>query len=386
MASTGSIVRWIPPFMSDTGDIRAGSPVRGPGQWKDMALGAAWLIGRGGSLACQGPVAVHLDAGDYFTSYYYALHGREQIKARVWFIGLALSSYGTDPGKSSATGHFTLPNGTSHVWSLEPIIDPVTGTPTDKQTGQTKNFRVIEIITSPTNTVENILAAPMSIVRYAASTAEVIVSGVLCRDIPMSEVYRYAGATEEAPDGVAGFNSGDSIRHIASETVGVNAVADTQISSTAGSGIRNEARRGSLFSWCDARAPVVVTSTPGYTTIFRQAPPILGRYLHYSSGTTPETTRIVKVSVLATTNSGTLTATVRVTESTSGNTASITVNSFVGTWYSMDLAIDCDDMTRIDVYGGTRSGGRCTLTFDARVETAASVTIYAVTVGEHRQL
>ena len=223
--------------------------------------------------------------------------------------------------------------------------------------------------------------------RDASSSAIVIVTGIYCRDIPMQSVYQYASAARYAPDGVNGFKARDTIQNGGgTSTVSVDALSTTQMSSTSGTGVRNEARRGALFNWTDIIAPFVSTSTPGYTAVFQQPPPVLGRFLHYSSGTTRETVRTVKIYVLAFTDSGTLTATFRVTESTASATASITVNSVTPTWYSTTLDIDCDDMTRIDTVGGTRSGGRCTLTFDARVETAASVTIYAISVGEHRQL
>ena len=386
MANTASIVRWIPPFMDDVGDIRAGSPVLGPGQWKDMALAASWLIGRGGMLFSQGPSANYLSSADAIMGFYGAMHGREQIKCRIWFLGLALSSGDALNYKYSATGSVTLPNSEVQYWTLEPATDPLTGLPTDPPTGQTKNFRFVEVITSPTNTTETPFASPFIVTRDATSAAEVIISGLYCRDVPMQDVYTYAAAAQYTPDGVNGYKSGDVIQNITNSTVSTSALTATQASSTAGSGARNEARRSSLFSWSGNRTYVAITSTPGYTTIFRQAPPILGRFLHYSSGTTRETTRIVKVHVLADCTGGAATGTFRATESTASATGSVLVTGGTATWYSFDLAVDCDDMTRIDVYGGTRSGGRCTITFDGRVEGGTTLIIYAISVGEHRQL
>ena len=101
MANTESLVEFVPPFMDDTGDIVAAAPVLGPQQWRDMALAASWLIGRGGTLVCNGPVGAYMDGVATSAQFAYAIHGREQIKARIWFVGLALASgYGT----ASATG------------------------------------------------------------------------------------------------------------------------------------------------------------------------------------------------------------------------------------------------------------------------------------------
>lgn len=383
MANIASRVPWIPPSTPATNDIMAGAPVSGPGQWQSMALSAAWLIGRGGTLVCQGPTSTLLNTASPYRTFYYAIHGREQIKARIWFIGLALS--GLSSGHT-AEGTVQIPNGgADRPWSLAPITDPATGVSTDLPHGQTQTFRFIEVIASPTNTVETMLIGVYLTEASSSTGINVMVTSIYCRDVPMQDVYLYAGAAQYAPDGDNGYKSGAVIRYQGSSTTGVEALANTQISSTAGSGVRNEARRAALFNWSDVDYPFTTTSA-SYVPIFQQAPPVLGRFLHYSSGTTRETTRVVRIYVLALCTGGTPTGTVRVTESTGSTTATVSVNSASAAWYTMDLSVDCDDMSRIDVYGGTRSGGRCELTFEAKKDLGTDISVIAISVGEHRQL
>lgn len=327
----------IAPNSSNT--IRAAAPVIGNGQWQTMSYSCLFLIARlGNSLVSAGPDG-HTIAPGGDRVYRFWVWPHEQALSRFWILHVAGLSVG------GYTVTFEAPSGTT---VLSRSIDA-------KATANSIWVNLQEEIPSPSSTAGEVT---LRILNDSVSSGNIVLSAVTCYEVPRTifDPTGVAPSPSTNASGTAVFAEGTS-------TASINAVMNA--SQTA----RSEARRSSYFTWHNTDGVVITDSS--FTDILPWPAYINARHLYLN-----ENQRAVHWAVYAKSTGGD-----GQVEAVGSTTSTATVTSSTGAWYTGSSDVATEDMSRIDLDGGLRSG-RATLTFKAKKTTGTSVTIYAICCGE----
>lgn len=348
-------VNFVPPKLFDltvsgSNDVRAATPVRGPGQWIEMGDALNWLFGRGGQLVNTGPQRKGI-TGTGTQAFSFYVWPKAEAQVRVWTVSIILRSGGT-----SAHGSFQAPSGTTiGKWQIG-VGDP-------DPTRTSKVFAYAETIASPSATPQAITAKLVGGTNNTNGTIDVV--GISCFEFP-----RYL-LTTGASEGVdsSTLDQGQPIY------AGANGISIAEVYDQLGD-VKDEARRTKLFDWHKTNwITITTTSFPGTSNILNVNPPVLNR--HMENGTTA---RNAAWTVYAAVDTGS--AEVKVT-ATSGATSTITVSTTSLSWHTpKNFAIDTEHISRLGTDGGIRDGTRDRLRFEGRVVSGGPLKLSGISVGE----
>lgn len=339
------VVPMAPPEM-DTSEVRTGKPVKGNRQWWNMGKNALYIAGKGGSLSGFNPRKSVAPGGvAVYNSYIWP---RTENADRLWTVTIG----GTQAGAASI---FQPAN------AFGTILDGLTGDQIDWSVGPGKpqTFYLVAHVLSAINPG----GIALSISVDSASATNVSILSVTESELPRVTV----GATE-GPNGST-LRKPHPIYEVPNKSV--SAVAEHANT------LRNRARRNYLFGWADSVGTgVTITSGPGYTPIFPAGilPPVLARKVRNADDVLE-----CAWAVYASVDAGE--AEVRVTAA-SGDTDTVMVTTVSANWFPGAFDADSEEMARLTIDGGIRGGVRDALTFDARVTTATTLKVYAISVGE----
>lgn len=340
------VVPMTPPEM-DTSEVRTGKPVKGNRQWWNMGKNALYIAGKGGSLSGFNPrKSIGVGGSAFFHSYIWP---RVENADRLWTVTIA----GTQTGAESI---FEPAN----AFGL--IVDSISGDQIGWSIGPGKP-QTFYLVASYSPTINPGEAALTITVNSSSATPVSVLS------VTESELPRVTVEPTEGPNGST-LRKPHPIYEVANKSV--SAVAEHANT------LRNRARRNYLFGWCDSTGTgVTITSGPGYTPIFPAGilPPVLARKVRNADDVLE-----CAWNVYASVNAGE--AEVRVTAA-SGDTDTILVTTTGIDWQNPGaFDADSEEMARLTIDGGIRGGVRDALTFDARVTTATTLKVYAISVGE----
>lgn len=165
----------------DNNDLRIATPVYGTEQWKRWNDGALWVLGRGGTLAMQGPLgnlnATAPGSSTVFRAYTWPHY---QAVARMWCVTLGMST-ATPVADWDAYGTFTLPSGAVHSWRISPT-----------DFGKRTSFEFFEAIASPTAVAGGI---DVTLTSDSSSLAAVWVGGWTCTELRRRAIDDFGPAT-----------------------------------------------------------------------------------------------------------------------------------------------------------------------------------------------
>jgi hypothetical protein len=329
--------------------IRAGLPVRGSGQWQDMAAADLWLLARGSSLVVAGPTVTPIDPGGNAMLRYYAWP-HEQCMGRVWCVGLATTTAAPAKGQLTADDP-----GVAHRWAIPGDVP-----------GKVKQVVFGDPITSADATPRE-LALLLQL--DADSLGSVMIASVGCYELPRSSLHP-AGSLSNVPDDLSDASRRKIFDDVSGGVASVAPVLRGQIDAIA------QARRACLMSWWyEAGVTITAPTYPGSSNLFDVDPPLLTRHLYEG-----EAQRTVRLAVKAS-KTGSNAKVKGIT--TSGGSCEFTITSGTPTWYVGDLTCSTDDMEALDSDGGL-GGARDYLTMLAHRGSGEfdDVTIYGVCVGE----
>ena len=327
-------------------DIRAATPVQGFSQWHPMAQAQMWLLGHGGNLVSIGPYI------DMTTAQGWACHAypHTHILNWLWILSLARTAVA-----ANVWGHFVGAQGTTlGTWQLDNSL----------QTFTPQTFLFVETFTS--------MAASYSFAPavYVDSTSlDVAQVSLTATELPAGDITTFGSAAEEVVD-PATCATGAPIYEPAGATEhrSASGLAEILYSVTAGAGLIGEARRPTLYNWAH---PIGVSTTEtsfASLGMSEPTPTIVGRHMYNGTNTTTVRVR-VRAYVVGAPNTGEIKLT-----ATTGGTLTLTITTDTATWYSGDLTVETEDLSRNATDGGLRGGSREMITIQGRV-TGGSTTI-----------
>jgi hypothetical protein len=336
-------------------DIRAATPVQGFSQWYPMAQAQLWLLGHGANLVSLGPFM------DMTTANGFACHAYPHTHILNWLWILSLARTGL---AVNVWGHFTGAQGTDlGTWQLDNSLPPFTP----------QTFMFVETFTSmpasysffPAVYVDS---ASLSVCQVSLSATE----------LPAGEITTFGSAGEEAVDPATCANNAPIYEpSSATQHRSASGLAELLYSITAGAGLIGEARRATLYNWAHPIGVSTTSSSFASMSMSEPTPTIVGRHMY--NGVTTTTVRVrVRAAVVGAPNTGE----VKITTST-GGTVTLSITSSTLTWYSGDLIVETEDLSRNAIDGGLRGGSREMLTIQGRVTGgSATLIVTGLHVGE----
>ena len=356
----------IAPDVVGSDSIRSGNPVEGT-QWASAAQLANHVAGNGGTLI---PAMHHMHGFTYdegeppygpaipsgeTKEFKYWVYPRAAAHTRLWVLRVA-SKYFYGGGL-----HSYIP-----VFGYWEIND-------DSEIGiivQNYSHNITSLITkqiySPSNTPEE-----QSIAITNLSDTSMFIEQIACYELP-----RYQIKDDET-----------NVKHANQESCRKgNVIRDQDERSVYGvyqslENSKDECRRNNLYHYSTPDGAYVVSTETSYTHLFGVdiGPELLGRKL--TSASANDTLRCNVLAAVDSTHSGT--AQIRITPSYTGATSYVmNVNTAVATWYSasgIPFLTRAEDLSAVD---GRVNSVWTTLTIEGKVDTATSMVVYAISIGE----
>lgn len=330
-------------------ELRAAMPVRGTDQWWSWSRAQAWLSGRGAQLVSMGPsnklMSALSNSSDAVT---FAAKPHKQHTCWMWILGL------TSASGTASSGTFDGALGTElGSWSLPP-----------HDAGVPHYFYFLETFPSMTVNYTNDFAAnEYPVIRVDVGTY-VYRTSLQAIEMPLADVDTI-GSAERAVTEHNTATNGAPIYEPASGRKSIYGLTRAALNGDAGEGLIREARRCHLFSWeydaDDGGVTITDTAYPGTSQFFALPPTVLARHL-YEGTTTGTVSIVIAAQAIGAPNTGE----VRVT-STSGSSVTIQVNGVTAGWWSGNITVWTEDLSRNGTDGGIRSGARDFLTVMGRV-------------------
>lgn len=335
--------------------VRNATPVRGGTQWYEWAKAQVWLAGRGSQLISIGPYTG--DMGSSSTWYCYAFP-HVQILNWLWIVSLARTSDG-----AHVYGHFVGAGGTNlGSWVLDSAVE--------RNTPQ--HFYFIESFSTMSDEWDFTFEINTDSTSHAVDLV-----GVNCSELPMHSITEFGSAPTALVEPNTCVN-GAPIYEPASGRKSAHGLLRNGSVLSGGLGMIREARRCMLFSWAH---PVGVDfTTTSFVDLFTIDPAVLARHLF--NGTLTGTVRVV---VGAATDGGDLTGEVRFT-AVSGDTETVSIASGMSStleWFTGNLSVDTEHLSRNATDGGIRDGDRDLITVAGRVTgTTTLLRVYSIFILE----
>ncbi len=331
--------------------IRAANPVKGIGEWYDMANAQAWLAGRGAQLVSLGP---YIGALGSSTAFACTALPHIQLLNWIWMLSLARTS-----SAANVFGHFVGAGGTTlGTWQLDSSVE--SNTP--------QHFYFVESFAAAAIT-ETMEFYPE--VNTDSTSTAVDLVGLSCTELPMYAVTTLGTAETEIVE-PATCQNGAPIFDLASVTRRESVSGLMRVCSDLGSttGLIHDARRCMLFSW--AHPDGVEFTTTSFVSLFVENPSVLARHLFNAV-----TVGTVRLGVFAAAVGGDATGEVRFT-ATSGDTETLSIAG-AEAWFYGELDVDTEEVSRNATDGGIRDGVRDAITVEARC-TGTTTSLFVASV------
>lgn len=336
-------------------DMRAATPVLGPGQWSNMAQVQLWLAGKGAQLMTRGPSTEAIGSGGGILGIPFFCKPHKQCLNWLWIVSLHRLTEG-----AQAKGTFTGAQGTDlGDWVLDPNLQPY----------QPQHFMFVETFATMTVSYSSVSTVQVQ----NDGTGDVALSGVQIVELPMANVSTFgSAATPVVNPSTCAFHA--PIFEPASGRKSIDGMGQVVNNIAAGTGLPVEGRRPFLFGWSCPNG--VATTSAVYESVFSTPAAVVARGLY------TVTTATVTVAVLAYTIGAPNTGSIRVTAAT-GGVCSIDVTATTPTWYEGTLTVETEDLDENSTDGGLRGNTRETLTYEQKVTGGTtSMTFYASFVNE----
>ncbi len=342
----------------DGTSIRAANPVKGIGEWRDMANAQAWLAGRGAQLVSLGPHTGGLPSSPFEC----IAHPHKQILNWLWILSLARTTTA-----ANVFGHFDGAGGTTiGTWQLDASVD--NNTP--------QHFYFVESFAAAAITETKEFSPVITI--DSTSTAVDLV-GLSATELPMYNVATIGTAQTEIVEPATCQNdrpiydpNSVTVRKSASGM----AIVCSDLAST--TGLIHDSRRCMLFSWANPDPGVEFTTT-SFVSLFAEDPSALARHLFDTV-----VVGAMRVAVYAAASGGDETGEVRVTAA-NGDTVTMSISGATEDWYTDPIDIDTEELANNATSGGLRGGTRDTITIEGRVTgTTTTLTVYSVFIMERQ--
>lgn len=329
----------VPPqlIVADANTIRTATPVRGDGQWYEMAAATDWLLAKGGSLIGAGPNLASSDTllgiaagSSEVRNYLIAPH--VQNMSRLWSFSLFRTGGTTAQGLFKAySGHAGI------VWSIASDA-PIGGT----------TFWFVDSTFTPTSTPED---CQVEISNSSSSPATVYVTAISCSEVPRAVLEEFGSDDDVAPNEQSDVaplpiyaqeysETGPYSESVRGVHVGAN-LAET------------EARRSMLFS--QQLSDNSIETGTSLVNVFAYAIPLRARR-------TSSNLRTLACYVYAKMQTGGATGEVVFSAGNDDDgaidTATATVNSTSYAWYEVAVDTLVENMGSLDSDGGKVDGNR----------------------------
>ena len=318
--------------------IKCATPVRGQGEWFQMAKTGMWLAGKGSQLVSFGPYMSLATPGAGFPCYTVP---HLQNLNWVWILSLALSAEG-----AHVSGHFDGAQATTlGEWTL------------DSSRPRTPQhfifYESFESMSSPYT------FAPA--VYIDSDEDDAVMVGLSACELPMREITAFGSASTPVVDPTTCANSAP-IFEPGSGRKSANGLMRIGSDTTAGLGLIREARRNMLFSWSNPQAAAVTSSSySGSSPWFTDSPSVVARHSYLGTNTAT-----VRVAVYAGSVGAPNTGDIRITPASGGAALTLSITAGAFAWYTGNLTVETEDLSRNATDGGLRGGTRETLLVEAR--------------------
>lgn len=354
------VIPTSPGVVGDLGvinDVRAASPVRGPGQWEPWAQAQLWLAGRGAQLASIGPSVTITGAGGALGLYVHC-EPHPQIRNWLWILTMYNESgqvNGTFTGaQGTVIGNWTMSQVAPYCTQTFMFTEAFAAEPAKEFTAVVTNTSASGTAYCKMASLQAVELPAFSLSTFGSSGAALVDPSTCRTNMP---IYEPSSGNKSA-----------------------NGLARVVANETDGAGMLCEGRRAHLFSWAHSGLGITVTATtyPGVSQFFSSDPRVLSRSIVEGASS-----RSVRVAIAALATGGAHTGAVRIAAAKAGTSVSVAVTATTYAWYYADLAIECEDLDQNATDGGLRGGTRESLLIEGKVTGGTtSLTVRAVYVVE----